>query len=157
MDLFCCKLPQSATLMHTKNGKTQSKTVQCSCSKRKWIIKLFGFALTNNAKMIVEKSKQFFSRSKTVVIIWLHLLIFLFSVNLLTTTKQTKNVSMNGNIMAATLTLLILIIHESGCDSRRSVCKRKLRERERVKNANANTENKYKLIGREKNKKHTDI
>lgn len=156
MDLFCCKLLQSATLMHTKNGKTQSKTVQCSCSKRKWIIKLFGFALTNNAKMIVEKSKQFFSRSKTVVIIWLHLLyVFLFSANLLTTAKQTKNVSMDGNIMAATLTLLILIIHESGCDSRRSVCKRKLRER--VKKANANTGNKYKLIGREKNKKHTDI
>lgn len=60
---------------------------------------------------------------------------------------------MDGNIMAATLTLLILIIHESGCDSRRSVCKRKLRER--VKKANANT--KYKLIGREENKKHTDI
>lgn len=30
-------------------------------------------------------------------------------------------------------------------------------ERERVKKANANTGNKYKLIGREKNKKHTDI
>lgn len=66
---------------------------------------------------------------------------------------------MNGNIMAATLTLLILIIHESGCDSRRSVCKRMQAKitRERVKKANANTENKYKLIGREKNKKHTDI
>lgn len=47
----------------TKNWENPKQN-QCSCSKRKWIIKLFGFALTNNAKMIVEKSKQFFLAPK---------------------------------------------------------------------------------------------
>lgn len=73
--------------------------------QRKWMNNenCFAFVLINNTKTVLVKKKEHATTKRMVVMIWLLFFIW-FSLK--------RTVSVDGNLMATALTLLISIIHD---------------------------------------------